>query len=449
MKYEKWSLGYWFLKQYVRFANWLILKNTYVFGKERIPKNKPLIFAPNHQNALSDPMAVLLNTSFQPVWLGRADIFGKSKLVDTFLRFIKIIPVYRIRDGKENLNKNQETFSLSIKVLENNSALALFPEAAHSYKRQMLPHKKAVPRIAFMAEEQTNCQLDIQVVPTGIYYSHYWKFNRTLIVIFGEPIAVKKYRESYKDNPNAATIALKNDIYNALLPLTINIKSKKHYNEFERIREFYGKQFMMRQAKKSTLINRFKSDQLLVKKLDELEAKKSDSVTSLELGINNLYKKINKLGLRSWLISSNEKHLGKITVNFLLLLAGFPIFIYGFLFNCLPFFLIDRIVRKKVKDKSFWSTFFLVPGLILFPLFYLIEFLAVSWLLPGVLLKIGFIISLPFAGKLAFNWYILLRKTIGRFRLLRLKWIEPEKFNKLLKEKNQLFEQLDNLLSPG
>jgi 1-acyl-sn-glycerol-3-phosphate acyltransferase len=60
MKYEEWSLGYWFLKQYVRFASWLIHKKTLVVGKENIPKDKPLIFAPNHQNALSDPMAVCL-----------------------------------------------------------------------------------------------------------------------------------------------------------------------------------------------------------------------------------------------------------------------------------------------------------------------------------------------------------------------------------------------------
>jgi 1-acyl-sn-glycerol-3-phosphate acyltransferase len=185
MKYEKWSLGYWFLKQYVKFADWLIHKKTVITGKEKIPPNKPIVFAPNHQNALSDPMAVLLNTRFQPVWLARADIFGKSKVVDAILKFLKIMPVYRLRDGKENLDKNEQTFANSIKVLEHNFALALFPEAAHSSKRQMLVHKKAVPRIVFMAEEKTNNQLDIQIVPTGIYYSHYWKFNRTVIVNFG------------------------------------------------------------------------------------------------------------------------------------------------------------------------------------------------------------------------------------------------------------------------
>jgi 1-acyl-sn-glycerol-3-phosphate acyltransferase len=136
MKYEKWSLGYWFLKQYIKFADWLIHKRIIISGKEKIPRNKPIVFAPNHQNALSDPMAVLLHTRFQPVWLARADIFGKSKVVDAILKFMKIIPVYRLRDGKENLEKNEQTFADSITVLEHNFALALFPEAAHSAKKR-------------------------------------------------------------------------------------------------------------------------------------------------------------------------------------------------------------------------------------------------------------------------------------------------------------------------
>ena len=240
MNFIKWSFGYWCLKKYVSFADWLIHKKTIVNGKEKIPKNKPILFAPNHQNALADPMAILLHTRFQPVWLARADIF-KSKTISVILRFLKIMPVYRLRDGKENLAKNDQTFANSIKVLENNFALALFPEAAHSGKRQMLVHKKAVPRIVFMAEEKANHKLDIHIVPAGIYYSHYWKFNRTVIVNFGDPIRVKDYLEEYRLNTNAATLSLREKIADSILPLIINIKSKipaTRKNELQKVQSF-------------------------------------------------------------------------------------------------------------------------------------------------------------------------------------------------------------------
>ncbi len=446
MRYEKWSLGYWCLKQYVIFIDWLIHKKIIVTGKEKIPKNKPILFAPNHQNALSDPMAILLHTNFQPVWLARADIF-KSKTISAILRFLKIMPVYRLRDGKENLEKNDQTFTDSIKVLENNFALALFPEAAHSGKRQMLPHKKAVPRIVFMAEEKANYNLDIQIIPTGIYYSHYWKFNRTSIVNFGDPISVKEYLEEYKSNPNAATVSLRKKIEECIAPLILNIKSKKYYNDFEKIRETYGKYFLKRQKKNYSAHNLFCSDQKLVQQLDELEIHQPEEIKKLVLQFSRHLAQLKKLKLRSWLIEKQKNNCLKATGNSLLLIAGLPVFIYGFILNAIPFFTIDRLIRKRIKDWTFWSSFFLVTGLILFPLFYIVEFLALGWILSGWIAKLLFFISFPFAGKLAFRWYILFRKTQGRLRLFLLKISRREYYDQLIKQQENLFNQLDTFIS--
>ncbi|WP_372932630.1 hypothetical protein, partial [Mariniphaga sediminis] len=173
-----------------------------------------------------------------------------------------------------------------------------------------------------------------------------------------------------------------------------------------------------------------------------------DETEKLVTAANNMYEKTERLKLKSWLINRKQNHSVRVAANTLFLLISLPVFIYGFLFNAIPFFLIDRVIRKKVKDPSFWSTFFLVAGVILFPLFYLLELLAVSWLIPEFWLKIAFLISLPFAGKLAFNWYILLRKTKGRCRLLWLKWFNFTEYKQLLKEKKQLFEKLDKLIIP-
>jgi len=446
MKYEKWSLGYWFLKQYIRFADWLIYKKIIITGKDKIPRHKPTVFAPNHQNALSDPMAVLLHTRFQPVWLGRADIFGKSKVVDAVLRFMKILPVYRLRDGKENLDKNEKTFADSIKVLENNFALALFPEAAHSAKRQMLTHKKAVPRIVFMAEEKSDNHLDIQIIPTGIYYSHYWKFNRTVIVNFGEPVAVNNFLEQYRENSKTAVISLKTKIQDALLPLIINFRTKRYYESFEKIREIYGIHFLKRQTKRNTTLNRFYSDQLLAQKLDELEAEKPAETKKIVKNAENLYSELIKLKLRSWLITDRQNHFSRLIKNLILLIIGFPLFLYGLVFNALPFFLTDWVVQKKIKDFSFRSTFFLAAGIIIFPTFYILQLVAFSTIIPEIWIGLLALVSWSFAGKLAFKWYIIFRKTLGRSRLLKIKRFKPAAYKKLHEEKNELFRQLDHLI---
>ena len=377
MKYEKWSWGYWLLKKYVQFADWLIYNRVIVSGLEHIPKNKPIIFSPNHQNALSDPMAILLNTKYQPVWLARADIF-KNKTAATILRFLKIMPVYRMRDGKENLSKNDETFLSSVRVLENNFALGLFPEAAHSGKRQMLVHKKAVPRIVFMAEAKAKENLDIQIIPTGIFYSSYWKFNRNLVVNFGKPIQANEYLDEFKQSESAATLSLRQRILDEMQSVVLEIKSTRYYDDFETIRELYGKHYLKRQKQKYSVLNLFKSDQKLVKKLDALELKNPEATEKLVQSVNEYYSKIKKLKIRSWLLEKSYLNLATIGINNLILILGLPVFLFGFIFNAIPFFTIDIITRKKIKDIAFWSTFFLSLGIILFPIFYLLEFIAVS-----------------------------------------------------------------------
>ncbi len=445
MKYEKWSLGYWMLKQYVRFVDWIIHNKTILIGVEKIPKNKPLIFAPNHQNALSDPMAILLHTNFQPVWLARADIF-KNKTAAAILAFLKILPVYRLRDGKEELEKNDETFAHSIKVLKNNAVLALFPEATHTGRRQMISHKKAVPRIVFLAEEQTDKNLDIQIMPIGIYYSNYWKFNSNLIVVFGDPIPANDFLDEYKENQGAAILSMRNRISEGIKPLVFNINSKKHYDDFELIVEIYGRHFLARQNKKNTIVNLFESNKKLANILDELEKEDPETVELLVEQVKKYAELVKKQKLRSWLVENHKNNCLKIILNNLILLIGLPVFIFGFVLNAIPFFAIDTINRKKIKDQAFWSTFSLALGMMIFPVFYLLELLALSPFIPGIWLKLAFLVSLPFAGKLAFKWYILFRKTVGRGRIFFMKLFNKNRYKELISVQKSVFNELDKFI---
>jgi len=446
MKYEKWSLGYWFLKSYVRFVDWIIHKKVVVVGLEKIPKQKPILFAPNHQNALSDPLAILLHSKFQPVWLARADIF-KNKFVAAILKFLKIMPVYRMRDGKDNLLKNDETFEASIRVLEHNFSLALFPEAAHSGKRQMLDHKKAIPRIVFLAEEKSKQNLDIQVIPVGIYYSNYWKFNRYVIVNYGTPIEVNNFVDEFKINENNAVQQLRQRIYDEIDALIINIKSQLHYKGFENIRELYGRQFLNRQHKSFSLINLFQSDRKLVKELDALEVENPNEAAHIVEMAGAYLSKITKLKLRSWLVFNPENNFLKLILNSLILLVSSPVFAIGFILNAAPYFFVDFLLKKKVKDNSFRSSFSLGLGLFVFPIFYLIEMALLVPVLPGFWAKIGFLAATPILGKIAFNLYILGRKTVGRFRLFMLEIKNKKAYHHLIAERDELFSKLDKLIS--
>lgn len=441
-----WSLSYWFVKQYVIFTHWLVHRKIIVTGRENLPQSKPVILAPNHQNALLDPLAVLCNCRYQPVWLARADIFQITAAVPA-LRFLKIMPIYRIRDGAENLAKNEIIFERSINVLRQKGVLALFPEGTHTFKRQILPHKKAVPRIAFMAADKIGFDSDIQIVPVGIFYSHYWKFGRKQIVRFGKPIPLADFENSYKENQASANIMLRDRIHNDTMPLIMNFNSKPHYDGMEAVREICSNALLEKKRLKKNVWNQYVSDCEMVDRINFFTKENPEEATALGNKALSFLEKVKSEKLRAWLIDRKEEKASKIVLNTLFLIITLPFFAAGFIINVLPFFLSDFITRKAVKDIAFHGSVFYVAGLVLFPLFYLIEIL-IAWLVfhAGWYVVLA-LIAAPFIGKFAFMWYIGFRKTWGRIKWLYMKKFRKNDYEELSRIKSEICDIAVNLTS--
>ncbi|MBW8334353.1 MAG: 1-acyl-sn-glycerol-3-phosphate acyltransferase [Prolixibacteraceae bacterium] len=436
MSIKSWSVGYEMIRTYVRFAFWLTHKSVVVTGRKQIPKWKPVIFAANHQNALMDPLALACTNSFQTVWLARADIF-KSKSAQSFLKYIKLLPIYRIRDGKDNLSNNEQIFEQVTHILENCQSIGLFPEAAHSGKRQMLPHKKAIPRIALEAEAKNDFNLKLQIVPVGIFYDHYWQFNRTLIVQYGEPIEVDRYREEYADNPQKAMLSLRDEIHDRISPLTLHIHSKTHYQEYENIRQLAGESYSGKHFfSKNKVLQLFYAEQELVSGIEKLENGQPEVFEKIIEETSLYFQVIGELGVTDEQVSNAGK-IGALAISGRLMVAfiTFPFFITGFLFNAIPFYVPRMMIRPRVKDTAFLSTFNFVAGLVVFPIFYLIEASLIFSLTGSALVAFFTFVLMPFTGKLAFNLLIFYQETLQSLNLkVRHRSLLPQ----LEKQRNEL-----------
>jgi 1-acyl-sn-glycerol-3-phosphate acyltransferase len=412
MKHENYSTGYDILRVHARLLHRFIHRNITVTGLENLPKNTPVIFAPNHENALMDAMAVLLSCPMQPTWLARADIFG-NPVVDVILKFLKISPVYRIRDGKESLAKNDEVFDLSIRVLKNKKSLALFPEAMHNFRRQTIAHKKAVPRIAFMAEENENFTLGLQIIPVGLYYSDYYKVNRELIVSFGKPIFLRDYEKQYRENKNTAIVALRTEIYNRLVPLTLNIKSKQHYDEYETLLEINDNNT----GYQKNALEKFKTKQKATRKIELWEAEHPDDSKVLFDDVKEYQKSIGTMNVSDKIVRQKPGYLLAM-LHGLLSLVSLPLFLYGWANYFFSLWLPSLIVRKKMRDKSFWATFEFVLWIILIPVFALLQTFLVWVFTKDLWIVLAYFVTLPLFGKISMYLAGYYKNTIQRFRFL-------------------------------
>ncbi len=161
-------------------------------GLENIPKDGAVIFAPNHCDALMDPLAVLAMNRDKKVFVARADIF-KKPFLEKVLTFLKIMPIHRVRDGFRNVAHTEETIEKSVEVLNNRVPFCILPEGAHRSMHSLLPLGKGLSRIACRADREKTGDGHIYIVPVGCEYGDYYRYRSTLLMTIGQPIDVTEY----------------------------------------------------------------------------------------------------------------------------------------------------------------------------------------------------------------------------------------------------------------
>ena len=117
-----------------------------------------------------DPLYVTTTNRRQNHFLVRAASF-KNPLIKKVLESLYLMPIYRIRDGIQQLANNQEIFEKCYSILQKEESLMIFPEGSHDKKRSVRPLSKGFTRIVSGALEKYP-DLEIQVVPVGVTYQH-------------------------------------------------------------------------------------------------------------------------------------------------------------------------------------------------------------------------------------------------------------------------------------
>lgn len=378
-------------------------KLVFVGRKENVSKSRPVIFAPNHRNALLDAL-LLVYAGYhfkQVVFLARADIF-KQKVVAWILKGMRIIPVFRIRDGKDNLEKNRDIFSNAARILKKGNPIALFPEGKHNPKQSLLPIQKAVPRIVLPTEASVKFELNSQIVPVSIYYRDIFGFLSDVYVTFGTPIEVSKYKEIYEENPSLAGNQLRQELERSLKSMVVNIWNDEFYDEYKYAIDLNGDRIAkeMFSDRKDDFLQASlhivrKLDDLFENNRDEFDKKISDFRESHEVLKEHKLNTKDKL----WKPSTKEN----ISSRFATLILTAPIMLFGYLNAIFPL-LINKKLLNLFKDNQFIPSVRYASGLIFIPIFDLIQSLIIGTVTKNWLLALIYFFTMPATFYFALYW---------------------------------------------
>ncbi len=436
---EKFNILYEILRKYVDFwHNNIYYRKVIVYGRENINYSDHNIFAPNHQNALMDAMAVLCTLKGQPIFLGRADIF-KKKSVARLLYFIKMLPVYRLRDGYENLKNNDKTFLETLKVMQHKNGLVILPEGNHEGFRKLRQLKKGICRIAFQAEEATDFKLDVKIIPVGLEFSHYWLFRQVLTVVYGKPIHVSQYYDLYREDPNKALLALRDRLSTEMKKLMVHIENVEDYEAIDELRSIINGKYS-----DSIRYPKLFRDNILIGRINALRESDNEEYRRIcdeSLTVKNLSK---ELHLTYRQLSKKRHPFHWLVFAGLFLLISLPLFIVGTALNIL-ILEMPKLKTKKLKDVMFASSLqyglSLLISFILMPIYGVLAFILIKpwWLALAAFLAI------PVSGIFAWNWNLLAKRVYGGFHIRNLIRKNNESYIKLKTNYRDLLERVSKL----
>lgn len=421
----------------------LFYRRFTVIGYEKIPANTPVIFAPNHQNALMDALAVLFAARRSVAFMARADIF-KKPFVARLLNFLKILPIYRIRDGYAELGRNQEVFDKTVEVLKSNMPLCILPEGNHEGCKRLRPLKKGIFRIAFQAEESAGYNLNLHIVPVGIDYSDYYHAGADLVVVFGTPIRIADYFELYRENEQKAINSLVGVLSESIRSLIIHIP-EEHYELTSKISEMYEPNVWDTCNTNRHPYNKLTIRQYIVNKITEVFTTHPEKAAELGQALNAYQSKLGASGLRDCLLVRKPSKFPWLLFETAISLLLSPLYLYGLLLNFLPYKIAESMA-SKVKDPNFRTSILFGISQLLFPVYHLLLIALFCIFTGDLLLKIAFAVSLPATAVFAFHFHAHVKKVWLKIRALRMRIFDKNQYKQLVSGRSQLIELIKSTI---
>lgn len=408
-------------------AHYLEVKGV---GFNNIPKKGPLLVAATHPNSFLD--AIILATLIKrPLhFLARSDVFN-SKLSNYILRKLNLIPIYRLQEGHENLNRNDQTFKECYKILEEDGAILIFVEGISLIDMKLRPLKKGLARIAFGFAEKNNFNKNCSIVPVGLNYDRPKDFRSKINVGVGQIQKILDYQENYEINKSSAYSILNEVLFKELREHTVEVKEENYiiYKALAELDNCFGQNSLARKR-------------LIANHIVSVSESNPNTISELKKIVKESFALLKQYKLNYRKLKVNA---GISIKDVILILLASPLAMVAFIFNFIPMALAKVVSDKTVKLDEFYASVRLVLDTILWLIWTLIFTIVFTQItIWGLVTPIVFYSLVQFY----LNYYEKVKYVMATYRLTKLKK-EKEKFNHLQHLIKQIYRLRSKGLSPA
>lgn len=126
----------------------------------------PLLLVANHPNSFLDAIIIGATCKYPVHFLARGDAFQK-KHYRVLLHSLQMIPIYRMREGRDKLHLNATSFISIQEVLNNHGIVLIFIEGICINSHHLQPFQKGAARIIMGYKGSA----PLKILPVCVFYS--------------------------------------------------------------------------------------------------------------------------------------------------------------------------------------------------------------------------------------------------------------------------------------
>ena len=384
--------------------------------------DRPCILVSNHPSTMMDPINVAKEINGIVFFLANASMF-KHWFANWFFTTFYCIKVERPADVNGRKIQNTKTFELANDFLvRRNGVLYIAIEGGSKLERRLRPNKTGAARIAFAAENSKDFNLGLTVIPVGLTYSDPRHLQGEVIINVGDPIAIADYKSIWKNDNRQGVQKLTDDIESRLQSLLM------HTDPTEEAVEVLSQQ-LETLDRNSKDLPFWETIQLSLKRLPILKQlfhQNPKGFATKQQQVQTYFEQLDQLKITDKTVLQANTGL-----DYLKLVLGFPLFLYGYINNFLAIGIPGFITKKMKLYPGYDPAVKTMSALLTVPFFYYLQSYLLAPYFPAPYWRWIYVASLIPIGLVA--WYYMgLAQTVAQRR--RFDQLE-EKTKVALKEK--------------
>ena len=434
----------------LRLALRIFFRRIEIAGKERVPKDKPVIFVLNHPNGLVDPV-FLLCLSGRPVsFLAKEPLF-RMPVIGSLVRTMDALPVYRQQDQGADTSRNTQTFEAARKLLSGGGALAICPEGVSHDEPRLKPIKSGAARIALGAQSMGR-NLDLKIVPAGLYYTSKMTFRSSALLYFGEPIQVGTATIETNGEPSRlAVAALSEKIESALREVMLHAEHEEGLSTVARAERIFTAELSGADDDVS-LIRELELRKLFLDSYTLWQERDPVRLETLDRRLRRYTEQLSRIKLEPDEVERPESMIATVwsLVWPLILFAVLtPIAMVGLMIHY-PAYRLTGFLAKRLSHNAedVVSTIKIIGSMLFFPLTWIIVFI-LSLLIWNWQICFAVLLIAPFSGYLAIRFFEEVDEFIGTVRSLTYFLTRRRYFLRLLAERKAIYDEMLKMGSMG